>query len=75
VQGIATPHASAWFRWCVQGSSGWISQTQPSAHWPQVFTAMAFRIPFGHRDISTTLIYAKITTRKRLEDVARYLEG
>jgi site-specific recombinase XerD len=36
---------------------------------------MGSRIPFGHKDISTTLIYAKITTRKRLEDVARYLEG
>ena len=30
---------------------------------------------FGDEDISTPLIYAKITTRKRLEDVARYLEG
>src|SRR5918996_5278811 len=41
VRAIAMPHASAWFTWCVQGSSGWISHTQPSAHWPQVFTAMA----------------------------------
>jgi hypothetical protein len=31
-QGIAIPHASARFTWCVKGSSGWISQTQPSAH-------------------------------------------
>ena len=30
---------------------------------------------FGHEDISTTLSYTKITTRKRLEDVARHLEG
>jgi site-specific recombinase XerD len=29
----------------------------------------------GHKDISTTLIDAKITTRKRLEDVARDLKG
>jgi hypothetical protein len=39
-QGIAIPHASARFTWCALGSSGWRSQTQPSAHRPQVFTAM-----------------------------------
>jgi hypothetical protein len=46
-QGIATPHASATFTWCVQGSSGCSSQTQPSAHRPQDFTAMGFRIQKG----------------------------
>jgi site-specific recombinase XerD len=29
----------------------------------------------GHVDLRSTMIYAKITTRKRHEDLARYLEG
>ena len=29
----------------------------------------------GHAVLSTTMIYAKITTKKRYEDLARYLEG
>jgi site-specific recombinase XerD len=30
---------------------------------------------FGHESISTTLIYSRITAKKRLEVVARNLEG
>ena len=29
----------------------------------------------GHAGIGTTMIYAKITTKKRHEDLARYLKG
>ena len=29
----------------------------------------------GHADIRSTMIYAKITTKKRHTDLARYLEG
>ena len=29
----------------------------------------------GHVDVRTTMIYAKITTKKRHEDLALYLEG
>jgi hypothetical protein len=45
VQGIAIPHAAATSTWWGQGSSGWSSQTQPSA----LATPGASPIPAGAR--------------------------
>jgi hypothetical protein len=44
-QGIATPQAAGMSTWWDQGPSGWSSHTQPSTHWPQVFTAMSQDTP------------------------------